>query len=61
MSGVRLQLGELTTLGLELLVVADIMETLTKLETEEYSWDALGKIGGCRHILIMFFICKHLV
>ena len=42
---VRLQLGEITALGLEVLVVADILETLTKLETEEYTWVALGKIG----------------
>lgn len=40
---VRQQLGEITALGLEVLVVADILETLTK-SAHEYSWDALGKI-----------------
>jgi uncharacterized membrane protein len=43
---VRLQLGEVTALGLEILVVSDIMETLTKLDTNEYSFRSLGKIGS---------------
>ena len=43
---VRLHLGEVTALGLEVLVVSDILETLTKLSTEDYTWDALGKISA---------------
>lgn len=43
---VRLQLGEITALGLEILVVSDIMETLTKLDTNDFTFRALGKIGA---------------
>jgi len=39
----RKQLGEITALGLEVLVVADVLETLTK-EAGSYSWDDLGKL-----------------
>lgn len=39
----RKQLGEITALGLEVLVVADVLETLTK-EAGQYSWDDLGKL-----------------
>ena len=40
---IRKQLGEITALGLEVLVVADVLETLTK-EAGSYSWDDLGKL-----------------
>lgn len=39
----RKQLGEITALGLEVLVVADVLETLTK-EADKYTWDDLGKL-----------------
>lgn len=42
---VRLQLGELTALGLEILVVADVMESLC-LTAESYNWNTLGKMAS---------------
>jgi hypothetical protein len=50
--------GEITALGLEILVVADIMETLTKLTVEEYSWDTLGKISAiaCFRTVLAFML-----
>ena len=42
---VRMQLGEITALGLEILVVADIMESLTK-NVEDFSWNSLGKMAA---------------
>lgn len=45
-SRVRLQLGEITALGLEILVVADVMETLNELETKNFSLETLAKIGA---------------
>ena len=44
-ANIRLQMGEVAALRLGILVVSDVLETLTKLETETYSWNALGKIG----------------
>lgn len=44
MKRVRNQLGQLTALGLELLVVSDVLETLLK-STEEFTFEAIGKIG----------------
>jgi len=41
--GVRKQLGEATALGLEILVVADIMESLSR-HIDSFSWDMLGKM-----------------
>ena len=40
----RVQLGGLAALGLEVLVIADVLETLTK-PIHEFSYDVLGKIG----------------
>jgi uncharacterized membrane protein len=45
MMGVRLQLGEVTALGLEILVISDILETLD-FPIHEYSFSLLGKIGA---------------
>ena len=42
---VRKQLGELTALGLEILVVADVMESLTQT-AESFSWNSLGKMAA---------------
>jgi uncharacterized membrane protein len=42
---VRLQLGELTALGLEILVVADVMESLC-LTPEAFNWSTLGKMAS---------------
>ena len=42
---VRKQLGEITALGLEILVVADIMESLCK-SVEDFSWNTLGKMAA---------------
>lgn len=39
---VRQQMGEITALGLEVLVISDILETLTK-PVNQFSWDDLGK------------------
>ena len=52
---VRQQLGEITALGLEILVVADVMESLTQT-TENFSWDTLGKM-----VIICFPSCKIIV
>jgi uncharacterized membrane protein len=41
--GVRLQLGGFTALGLEILVVSDVLETLTK-KLEDQSYENLGKL-----------------
>ena len=41
---VRQQLGEITALGLEILVVADILESLTK-DVSDFSWNSLGKMA----------------
>ena len=38
---VRQQLGEMTALGLEVLVISDVLETLTK-PVNQFSWDELG-------------------
>ena len=43
-SRVRLQLGIITALGLEVLVVADVLETVVK-SADEFTFEALGKIG----------------
>jgi uncharacterized membrane protein len=40
----RLELGNLTALGLELLVISDLLETLTLSDISEYSFELLGKI-----------------
>lgn len=53
---VRLQLGAFTALGLEILVVADVLETLTK-HVEEMSYESLGKlcaIAAFRTVLAYF-------
>ena len=53
---VRLQLGAFTALGLEILVVADVLETLTK-HVEEMSYQSLGKlcaIAAFRTVLAYF-------
>ena len=42
---VRQQLGEITALGLEILVVADILESLTK-DVSDFSWNSLGKMAA---------------
>ena len=42
---VRQQLGEITALGLEILVVADVMETLL-MDVEDFTFQNLGKIGA---------------
>ena len=38
-------MGEITALGLEILVVSDVLETLTK-NVDEYSFETLAKIGA---------------
>ena len=43
-SRVRLQLGIITALGLEVLVVSDVLETVVK-SADEFTFEALGKIG----------------
>ena len=40
---VRQQLGEITALGLEVLIVADILETLI-IPASQFDWHSLGKI-----------------
>ena len=45
MIAARLQLGTLTAMGLNILVVSDVLETLTK-SSDDYEWAALGKIGA---------------
>jgi len=45
MIATRLQLGTLTAMGLNILVVSDVLETLTK-SSDDYEWAALGKIGA---------------
>ena len=53
MAQVRMQLGDFTALGLEILVVADVLETLLK-DTHEFSYEELGKIAAialCRTLL----------
>lgn len=50
---IRSQLGDITALGLEILVVSDVMESLTQ-PTEEFTYLNLGKlcaISGFRTIL----------
>jgi len=41
----RLQIGTLTALGLTILVVSDVLSTLSK-DPSEYDWNELGKIGS---------------
>lgn len=55
MARVRLQLGMITALGLEVLVVSDVLETVVK-SAEEYSFETLGKIAAiacCRTFLAL--------
>lgn len=42
---VRKQLGETTALGLEVLVVSDVLETLLK-PAEDYTYEQLGKLAA---------------
>ena len=52
----RIEMGSLFALGLELLVVTDVLETLTK-DLHEFTYDLLGKIGTvalCRLVLAYF-------
>ena len=41
---VRKQLGEITALGLEMLIAADVMESLAE-HTSDFSWHTLGKLA----------------
>lgn len=56
---VRLQLGEVTALALEILVVSDVLETLTK-GTDDFSWETLGKIGAVAILrtMLAYFLGK---
>jgi uncharacterized membrane protein len=58
---VRQQLGEITALGLEVLVVADIMETLTQ-DADKFSWESLGKIIliSCVRTLLAFMLGREI-
>ena len=58
---IRQQLGEITALGLEVLVVSDILETLTK-PVNKFSWEDLGKIIviACLRTLLSIMLGKEI-
>mmetsp|Transcript_11732 Transcript_11732/g.17540 ORF Transcript_11732/g.17540 Transcript_11732/m.17540 type:complete len:195 (-) Transcript_11732:1289-1873(-) len=53
----RLQLNQLLALGLEILVISDLVETLVR-STTDYSYDSLGKLALIASIrtLLSFFL-----
>jgi uncharacterized membrane protein len=56
---VRLQIGDYTALGLEVLVIADVLETLTK-GTTSYTFEELGKLFAVAtfRTLLAYFLGK---
>ena len=56
---VRIEIGNIIALGLELLVATDVLETLTK-ETHEFSFELLGKIGAVAafRTVLAFFLAR---
>lgn len=56
---VRLQIGDYTALGLEVLVIADVLETLTK-GTTTYTFEELGKLFAVAtfRTLLAYFLGK---
>ena len=54
---VRQQLGEITALGLEVLVISDVLESLTK-PVNQFSWDDLGTLITHCVISIIILISK---
>ena len=55
----RIEMGNIIALGLELLVATDVLETLTK-ETHEFSFELLGKIGAVAafRTALAFFLAR---
>ena len=56
---VRKQLGETTALGLEVLVVSDVLETLLK-PAEDYTFEQLGKLAAIAtfRTVLAYFLSK---
>lgn len=57
----RIEIGSLFAIGLELLVVTDVLETLTK-PMNEFSYDLLGKIGAVAigRLVLAYFLGKEM-
>ena len=53
---VRKQLGEITALGLEVLVVSDVLETMLK-PSEDYTYEQLGKLAAIAALRTVLAYC----